>query len=268
MHTFTIATAALSAIASIPAVAAHGFVQQVTTGGQKYAGASPNWFYTPNNLPKQAGWMAYNQDNGFVEPNAYGSGNVSCHKGAKPGNQYIPVKAGDSMDLQWNTWPDSHKGPITAYMARCNGECTSLQDASSLDWFKIDETGLIDPSTNTWAADKLIKNDFTWTHKIPSNLASGNFVLRHEIIALHSAGSENGAQNYPMCFNLKVSGSGNSWPCNEGADCRHGNELYTKKEAGILFNIYSNPTSYPIPGPKIFKSIASSAKRFARSFIA
>ncbi|KAI7385016.1 hypothetical protein KC336_g18067 [Hortaea werneckii] len=160
MQSFTIAAAALSAIASIPAVSAHGFVQQVTTGGQTYAGASPNWFYTPNNLPDQAGWMAYNQDNGFVEPNAYGSGNVSCHKGAKPGNQYIPVKAGDSMDLQWNTWPDSHKGPITAYMARCNGDCTQLEDASSLDWFKIDETGLIDPSSNKWAADKLIGKSY------------------------------------------------------------------------------------------------------------
>lgn len=108
----------------------------------------------------------------------------------------------------------------------------------------------------------------TWTHKIPSNLAAGNFVLRHEIIALHSAGQKDGAQNYPMCFNVKVSGSGNAWPCNDGADCRQYDELYTADEAGIEFNIYSNPTSYPIPGPKIFSSIASSAKRFARSFIA
>jgi hypothetical protein len=42
------------------------------------------------------------------------------------------------------------------------------------------------------------ENGFTWTVKIPSSLAPGSYVLRHEIIALHSAGSSNGAQNYPQ----------------------------------------------------------------------
>ena len=41
-------------------------------------------------------------------------------------------------------------------------------------------------------------NGFSWTVKIPSSLAPGSYVLRHEIIGLHSAGSSNGAQNYPQ----------------------------------------------------------------------
>lgn len=39
---------------------------------------------------------------------------------------------------------------------------------------------------------------FSWPVKIPSSLAPGNYVIRHEIIALHAAGSSNGAQNYPQ----------------------------------------------------------------------
>lgn len=66
-----------------------------------------------------------------------------------------------------------------------------------------------------------IDNNNTWTLKIPSGI-SGEFVLRHEIIALHSAGTVDGAQNYPMCLNLKISGSGNQQPCTSGADCKHG----------------------------------------------
>lgn len=92
---------------------------------------------------------------------------------------------------------------------------------------------------------------------------SGNFVLRHEIIALHSAGQEDGAQNYPQCINIKVTGGGSAQPCNAGADCRKGTKLYTPKEKGILFNIYTTLTSYPIPGPKVWGGLK---KRVAQVF--
>jgi len=47
-------------------------------------------------------------------------------------------------------------------------------------------------------AHKNAENGFSWNVKIPSSLAPGSYVLRHEIIGLHSAGSSNGAQNYPQ----------------------------------------------------------------------
>lgn len=42
-------------------------------------------------------------------------------------------------------------------------------------------------------------NNNTGSLTIPSDLKAGNYVLRHEIIALHSAGQEDGAQAYPQC---------------------------------------------------------------------
>lgn len=118
-----------------------------------------------------------------------------------------------------------------------------------------------------WAqhlTNSCIENDFTTSVTIPSDL-HGNFVLRHEIIALHSAGQENGAQNYPQCINIKVKGTGKAHPCNEGADCAKGTGLYTPKEKGIIFNLYGGLTSYPMPGPTLFKNLK---KRVAQVFSA
>jgi len=66
------------------------------------------------------------------------------------------------------------------------GECTSTS-ASSLSFTKFEAQGY---SSGVWATDKLIaSNNFTTTVKIPARLKAGNYVLRHEIIALHGAGS-------------------------------------------------------------------------------
>lgn len=83
---------------------------------------------------------------------------------------------------------------------------------------------------------------------IPKNLKAGNYVLRHEIIALHGASSDNGAQLYPQCLNIKVSGSGSVAPAGGVA----GTSLYKRTDPGILFNVYNNPTSYTIPGPALW----------------
>jgi Glycosyl hydrolase family 61. len=73
--------------------------------------------------------------------------------------------------------------------------------------------------------------------------------MRHNIIALHSAGTKDGAQNYPRCLNLKVTGDGTNVP--EGT---LGEELYTDTDAGILVNIYSTIPKYVMPGPALFSS--------------
>lgn len=43
---------------------------------------------------------------------------------------------------------------------------------------------------------------------LPSCIAAGQYLLRAEIIALHSAGSQGGAQFYMSCAQINVSGSG------------------------------------------------------------
>ncbi|KAK5120092.1 hypothetical protein LTR85_006573 [Meristemomyces frigidus] len=261
MHSFTIPAVALAAIAAIPAVTAHGYVSGVVSGGKWYAGASPQWIYE-STKPQQAGWFAYNQDLGYVSPSEYSDPNITCHKGATPGATYIDAVAGDAIDFQWTTWPDSHHGPVITYMARCNGECTTV-DKNNLVFFKIDAGGLINDDTEPgdWATDKLIVT-------LPADVAPGNFVVRQEIIALHSAESADGAQNYPNCLNFKITGSGSKHPCLSGADCRKGEALYKEDAPGILINIYTTLTSYTIPGPAVWSGLSAKVKRVAMAFSA
>jgi hypothetical protein len=119
-------TLLLGALATLlDTASAHGFVTGIRAGGTFTAGSEPNWYYQPANQRKQtAGWDALNQDNGFVEPAALGSSDINCHKSATAGRQYVTVAAGSTVEIPWNTWPDSHKGPIINYIAPCNG--TSL----------------------------------------------------------------------------------------------------------------------------------------------
>jgi hypothetical protein len=73
-------------------------------------------------------------------------------------------------------------------------------DKNSLNWFKVKEGGLVSGSNpGTWATDELMANNLTDSVTVPLSLKAGNYVVRHEIIALHSAGQTDGAQNYPQC---------------------------------------------------------------------
>jgi hypothetical protein len=47
---------------------------------------------------------------------------------------------------------------------------------------------------------------------LPSNIAPGNYIIRHEIIALHLADTMGGAEFYPSCSQLNISGTGTGTP--------------------------------------------------------
>ncbi|KAF1835377.1 hypothetical protein BDW02DRAFT_568115 [Decorospora gaudefroyi] len=121
---------------------------------------------------------------------------------------------------------------------------------SGLKWFKVAEDGL-DTGSGTWGVDRMIKNGGWVDFTLPSCVAPGQYLLRAEIIALHSASKQGGAQFYMGCAQLNVSGSGSkagttvSFP---GA--------YSANDAGILVSIYNaqgqpkgNGSPYKIPGP-------------------
>jgi lytic cellulose monooxygenase (C1-hydroxylating) len=233
----------IAVLALAGGTSAHGFVRGITAGGRYYQGADPSFQYQPESQrPAVAGWSAQNLDNGFPDP-VYNAPDMICHKSATSGQAYVEVAAGSPLTLHWNTWPDTHKGPVIDYLANARGAFSSINKAS-LQFVKIAEAGL---SGGTWAADRLIASNNSWTTTIPSSIAAGDYVLRHEIIALHSASSPGGAQNYPQCINLRITGGGsNSLPSGT-----LGTALYTGNEPGIVFNLYNNPTSYPIPGPAL-----------------
>jgi lytic cellulose monooxygenase (C1-hydroxylating) len=126
-------------------------------------------------------------------------------------------------------------------MGLISDENVKLPDVS---FFKVDQR-TYDPATETWESDWLVKDNSTLTVTIPSNIEPGTYVVRHEILALHFAFTENktleksGAQFYPTCVKVKVTGSGKDSP--PGVKFPGG---YRWNEAGLLDNIYYGPNQY------------------------
>lgn len=230
---------------------AHGRIISVDVDGTEYEGYTSGQVGSPST---GIAWSADNQDNGFVGPDSYTSTDIACHKSAEPGPKAATIAAGGSLTLQWDTWPESHHGPVLDYLAKCAGDDCSSVSAGDLSFFKIDEAGLNDGAAQDWASDDLIANGNAWTVTIPEDIAPGQYVLRHEIIALHSAQDANGAQNYPQCINIEVTGSGSAEPAGVAAT-----ELYTPEDPGISLSIYNGLTSYEIPGPAVYSGGASSS---------
>ncbi|KAH7135528.1 glycoside hydrolase [Dendryphion nanum] len=241
-------------LALIPVVTAHGRITNITTSaGTVYPGWDPE-FPKPN----LAAWSASNLGNIFVPPSNFNTSNITCHFNSSPGLSSVPVTAGDTIKLQWNEWPFSHKGPVLDYLASCNGDCKNA-DKEKLQWVKIAQLGWLNSSGlevlgGTWANDVLIGNGFSWNVKIPTTLKEGDYVLRHEIIALHVAEDLNGAQAYPQCVNIRVARNRN---VKSGAVRRIeggvlGHRLYGERDAGIFLDIHRKISGYPIPGPGLW----------------
>jgi len=246
----------LSKIATVAAFAAgalaHGTVNGVTIDGKYEQGFLLDYYYNQASAPDHMGWYAENLDNGFVEPNSFGEADIICHKNASPKGStdtMAKVAAGGTVEFHWNTWPESHVGPVITYVAPYDGDVTSV-DKTSLKWTKIDAHGY---ENGEWAAVKMIGQNNTWPVTVPESLAAGKYVFRHEIIALHGAGSANGAQAYPQCLNIEVTGSGTDKP--EGVV---GTSLYKADEDGIIFNPYAAEIKYNIPGPALYSGASGS----------
>ncbi|KAL8886231.1 MAG: hypothetical protein Q9205_003095 [Flavoplaca limonia] len=256
MSSFNLAALA-TLLASLSTVSAHGKVSGIIAGGVYHPGYTINYAYSPSHPDMPAWAVPEDKDTGFINPGNFDNPDVICHKGATPGELYATVAAGSTVELQWTEWPESHHGPVIDYLANCNGECTTV-DKTALKFNKIDEAGLNSWTSQpgNWASDDLIAANMSWTVTIPENVAPGNYVLRHEIIALHSAHDKDGAQNYPQCVNLKVTGAGTD----KLASGTPGMELYTPEDAGIFVNIYNEMTGYTIPGPKLYSGASPSTQ--------
>ncbi|KAL0061762.1 hypothetical protein AAF712_011365 [Marasmius tenuissimus] len=239
----------LSAI--VATVHAHGYVEQVTNGGQTWTGYLP--YSDPYTTPPPQRIIRKIPGNGPVEDlslidvqcNGYTAGGQG---GSAPAPLVAKVAAGSTVGLQWTAWPDSHKGPTLTYMARAPSDITKWNPGTSAVWFKVAHAGKT--ADGKWAAtDGLYATNSVYSFTIPKNLKAGQYIIRHELIALHSAGQYPGVQIYPSCIQVEVTGSGSALPTSfvsfPGA--------YTASTPGIVFDIYSNPNAtYPIPGPAVW----------------
>uniref|UniRef100_A0A0D2XV13 lytic cellulose monooxygenase (C4-dehydrogenating) n=1 Tax=Fusarium oxysporum (strain Fo5176) TaxID=660025 RepID=A0A0D2XV13_FUSOF len=198
-------------------VSAHGHVDEIIINGVSYQGYGSTDFPYMENPPVVAGWIL-----------------------KKPRSKFLKF-----LDLLPNFDSSSSRGP-----------CERV-DKTELEFFKIDGLGQLEQGTPGRYADSVLQeNGDRWNVRIPENIASGNYVLRHEIIALHNALERGGAQNYPQCFNLRITGDGSDSPSGY-----LGTELYDVEDPGILVNVYSSSVDYEVPGPTIVEGGVSSVEQ-------
>ncbi|CAE6458224.1 unnamed protein product [Rhizoctonia solani] len=230
-------------------VLGHGYVQEITASSGSYTGYLP--YNDPYTTPAPQRIVRKIPGNGPVQDVT--SIDIQCNSGAVPAPKIAQVAAGTNVALNWTTWPSSHIGPMITYMARAPSDVTSWSPDTSAVWFKVDEAGL---SNGKWAAtDVLTENKSIYTFKVPASLKAGQYIIRHEIIALHAAGSQGGAQFYPSCTQVEVTGSGTE---TGPAELVAFPGAYKATDPGILFDAYNGATTYVIPGPAVWTGGSSS----------
>ena len=93
---------------------------------------------------------------------------------------------------------------------------------------------------------------------LPKNLAAGNYLVRHEIIALHLANSFGGAEFYPACAQIKVGGSETGAPTPDELVSIPG--AYNDNDPGIFDpNVFDATAPYDFPGPPIASFVGASS---------
>jgi lytic cellulose monooxygenase (C1-hydroxylating) len=96
-----------------------------------------------------------------------------------------------------------------SYLAHCpNNDCQSFKGDSGNVWVKIEQLGYNPSGRPPWASDLLREQGAKWAVTIPPKLATGDYLLRHEILGLHVAEKKLGAQFYPSCTQIRVTQGG------------------------------------------------------------
>jgi cellulase len=226
-------------------VAGHAIFQQLWINGEDQSSTCVRM--PPSNSP-------------VVDPT---SNDIRCNANPGTASTTCGVKAGDSITVEMHQHNDrdcakeaiggAHHGPVMMYLSAVDDAATA--DASG-EFFKIFEGGYFE-SNQTWANDLINEGCGKQTFTIPSDIATGDYLLRAETVALHAAGSEGGAQYYMSCYQLHIEGSGSAAPSGAmfpGA--------YSTTDPGLLINIYGPIENYVIPGPALYEP--GMARRSAR----
>ena len=193
------------------------------------------------------------------------SNNLRCNinRGAVAGR--CAVKAGDTVAVEMHQQTGdrsctlatlqppaiggAHWGPVNVYMSKVSDARTA---DGSTPFFKV--------FANAWSPANNGAGDNDWWGvkdmenccgrvdiKIPTDIAPGDYLLRAEVIALHTASSLNQAQFYASCYQITVAGSGTATPSGVLFP-----GVYKNTDPGILVDIHQKMSTYVNPGPSVY----------------
>nr|CCA94930.1 putative glycoside hydrolase family 61 [uncultured eukaryote] len=220
-------------------VSGHGAVTSYIIGGTTYPGYQG---YSPAQSPPtiERQWPSYNPIMTVTDPLMRCNGGTSAALSTN-------IAAGSNITAVWAQWTHQ-QGPVMVWMYKCAGAFTSC-DGSGAGWFKIDQMGMTAPPlTGTNWGTAVVFATLKWTSRIPATLAPGNYLIRHELLALHQADTP---QFYAECAQLAVTGSGTATP--SGSYLASIPAYASQNDPGIMIDIYSSTaTTYTFPGPAVW----------------
>lgn len=189
--------------------------------------------------------------------NAGGSRGVSGKCAAAPGSTVtveMHQQPGD-RNCRNEAIGGAHYGPVNVYLSK-------VADASKADgsaaWYKIfadawapatSSGGYSAGDNDQWGVKDLNACCGRMDVTIPPDTPAGDYLLRAEVIALHTAGQAGGAQFYISCYQLTItggSGTGGAVP----AGVKFPGAIKAN-DPGVMINIHAKVNSYVNPGPAV-----------------
>ncbi|EPS43036.1 hypothetical protein H072_2971 [Dactylellina haptotyla CBS 200.50] len=225
-------------------VSAHGGVVSYSSGSTTW----PGW--QPYNSP--SGQKSIERQYSSFDPlfiADLGKINIICNNAGILGTGLTAsIAAGSKITAYWSQWTHA-EGCVMVYMAKCPSSGCNNWDGTGTAWFKINQVGLISGTmgAGTWGAGQVMST-LKWEVTIPAALPSGEYLIRHELLALHQA---NNPQFYPECGQLTITGGGSGTP-GPLVDLQ---KTYSGSDPAVNVDIYitsKDQTSYTCPGPAVW----------------
>ncbi|KAG8904198.1 hypothetical protein FRB99_002101 [Tulasnella sp. 403] len=234
---------AVFSLSFAPAVLAHGHLKKITIDGTDFPGPEPQ---------QQLDSAIRMVDTSDPVKDVNGP-DMSCGAGAanRTATLSADAKPGSSVSFTWVSGAPPginwihNVGPMLTYLASCNGDCSKFQSLGA-EWVKIDETGR---TNEEWTQGTTLNKGLPYTMTLPADLPAGNYLLRHEIISLQGAQAVGGAEFYPACSQITVSGGAKGSLPGPTASFPG---AYSATDPGIKFDAFDNKDApYPFPGPDL-----------------
>ena len=206
---------------------------------------------------------------------------INCGQDARPAALVADANPGSKVSFGWRSgedgvrWPHN-RGPMITYMAACNGPCAQA-DVAKAKFFKIHEVG--QKQDGSWFQLDLCmsfismllprriltlfsvnNDDATVDMTLPNNPPAGEYLIRHEIIALHLGGDVGGAEFYPSCSQIRLSAPKNLSTASLPTDTVTFPGGCSDNDPGILVNVFAGDFKYTdFPGPAVIADVPSSS---------
>ncbi|KAI1082549.1 glycoside hydrolase family 61 protein [Whalleya microplaca] len=167
------------------------------------------------------------------------SNDLRCNVGAEGATtETTDVKAGQAFTFTLDT-PVYHQGPISIYMSKA--PTTASEYDGSEGWFKIK-----DFAPDFSSGEAVWDMSDSYSYEIPSCIEDGEYLLRIQSLAIHNPYPSGTPQFYVSCAQVSVTGGSGTY--NPETVVIPG--AFKETDPGYTANIYSDFTSYIVPGPE------------------